>query len=155
MVTMKKQGKPDPTAARSLAAELGRALPRLPKQLLRTDTLVREHHLPLSQLQLLLLLADGEASIGAISRSLGIAKPNVSPIVDALQQAGLIHRSRSEQDRRVVCVRLTEAGEAKVKAIHETLTEQAESWQQKLSPSQMREMQRALTSILELLQKLD
>ena len=155
VVCMKTRERPDPSGARELALLLGQAFPRFPKQLLMADALMRAHGLPLSQVQLLLLLAEDEISIGKISKYLGIAKPNVSPIVNSLQQSGLVERIRSKKDRRVVCVHLTEAGAEKVDELRQTLTQQAESWQQKLTAAQMKELMRSLNSLLTIMKKLE
>jgi DNA-binding MarR family transcriptional regulator len=52
----------------------------------------------------------GELSMSGIAELLGIGLPNVTGIVDRMEERGLVERSRDPEDRRVVHVRLTEAG---------------------------------------------
>ena len=56
--------------------------------------------MPFSHIQIICLLSDGAMSIGEISMSLGIAKPNITPLLDALNERGVLERCRSEKDRR-------------------------------------------------------
>jgi DNA-binding MarR family transcriptional regulator len=47
---------------------------------------------------------------GAIARQLGVTKPSVTQSVDQLVDAGLVVRSRTDEDRRVVRLELTAEG---------------------------------------------
>jgi ABC-type antimicrobial peptide transport system permease subunit len=66
---------------------------------------------PLSHVQVLAMLQDaGTMSVSEISRRLGIAKPNITPLVDRLFECGYVDRQHDENDRRVVNIYLTFAG---------------------------------------------
>lgn len=56
------------------------------------------------------LSREGELSAGALAAEAGITPATVTQMVDTLSAAGLVERSRSERDRRVVTIRLTEEG---------------------------------------------
>lgn len=52
-----------------------------------------------------------------ISRQLVALAPDVTRLVDRLEKAGLVKRERCEKDRRVVFVKITPVGKAKLAAI--------------------------------------
>lgn len=59
-------------------------------------------------LVLTLLDSDGPMPISALARATGSANSTISGIVDRLEHSGLVRRVRSEQDRRVIFVEVTE-----------------------------------------------
>ena len=60
-------------------------------------------------------------SVSEISRRFGIAKPNITPLVDRLISAGLVERVRNKADRRVVDVYILDAGREKLREIQKVL----------------------------------
>ena len=52
----------------------------------------------------------GDMSISGLAEVLGMGLPNVTGLVDRLEERGLVERLRDPADRRVVRVHLTEAG---------------------------------------------
>lgn len=61
----------------------------------------------------------GPLRMGALADDLGVGQSAVTPLVDRLEAAGTVSRSRSEADRRVWHVGLTDAGEAVFRAERE------------------------------------
>ncbi|MCD8190764.1 MAG: MarR family transcriptional regulator [Clostridiales bacterium] len=59
-------------------------------------------------LVLTLLDSDGPMPISALARATGSANSTISGVVDRLENAGLLRRVRSEQDRRVIFVEVTD-----------------------------------------------
>jgi DNA-binding MarR family transcriptional regulator len=57
-----------------------------------------------------ILVSLGPLPISKIGRQLYISKPNMTPLIDKLVDDGWVKRSRSEKDRRVVNVEITEEG---------------------------------------------
>lgn len=55
-------------------------------------------------------------TISELSEYSQITKPAVSQIINVIEEKGFVERVTTKQDRRVVRVRMTEAGEAAVKA---------------------------------------
>lgn len=53
------------------------------------------------------LAHNGEMKISDLSEKLGLSNSTVSGILDRLEKQGLVERTRSEEDRRVVHVNLT------------------------------------------------
>lgn len=52
----------------------------------------------------------GDLSISGVAELLGLGLPNVTGLVDRLEERGLVERRRDPDDRRVVRVRLTDLG---------------------------------------------
>jgi DNA-binding MarR family transcriptional regulator len=55
-----------------------------------------------------ILAHDGEMKISDLSEKLGLSNSTVSGIIDRLEKQGLVERIRSNEDRRVVYVNVTE-----------------------------------------------
>ena len=125
---MQKKRAPETALVSSIADSLMDALPVFHKHLLGVDTLQRTHHMPLSHLQILLMLRGSDMSIGEISLRLGIAKPNITPLVDALCEEGLVERIRDMLDRRVVNVHLLPAGQERLAALQDSMMDQVDQW---------------------------
>jgi DNA-binding MarR family transcriptional regulator len=69
-----------------------------------------------AQLHVLGVLRDGAPiTVSHLASRLGISPPSASAIVDRMVDGGLVARERSEEDRRIVSVSLTPAGEAALK----------------------------------------
>ena len=61
--------------------------------------------------QILGILFDlGSLPISEIGRKLYISKPNMTPLIDKLVSDGWVKRSRSNKDRRIVNIEITEEG---------------------------------------------
>lgn len=87
---------------------------------------LRGHNLTLQQVQVLLCLeARGSASMGVLADAVGLSNGTFTAMVDVLERKGLVVRTRSTQDRRVVLIKMTPSGHAalnglKLAAIDET-----------------------------------
>lgn len=152
---MNKKWTNDTALMDSLAGALVEMLPLLPKRLVRTDSLMRTHSMPFSQIQILVLLADGPLSVGEISDKLNIAKPNITPLVDNLRKQNLVERVRDESDHRIVNVRLLSEGEKRVQQIIADVREQVLSWPGEYSRSEIKEVNNALATLLRFAKSLD
>lgn len=87
---MTKKRTLDPEMIDSVAQNMFYALPLIKKRLLHMDMVQKEHGTPLSHVQVLAMLQDvGTMSVSEISRRLGIAKPNITPLVDRLFEAAM------------------------------------------------------------------
>ena len=96
----------------------------------------------------------GTMSVSEISRRLGIAKPNITPLVDRLYEAGYVDRQHDENDRRVVNIVLLPAGSQKLTAIRATISRQIQTQAEDLSVSEFRELHDALESVVRILSSL-
>jgi DNA-binding MarR family transcriptional regulator len=59
---------------------------------------------------LALLEIEGEVPMSRLAEALDVALPNATGIVGRLAERGIVERRHSEEDRRLVLVRLTDAG---------------------------------------------
>ena len=145
---MTKKRTLDPEMIDSVAQNMFYALPLIKKRLLHMDMVQKEHGTPLSHVQVLAMLQDvGTMSVSEISRRLGIAKPNITPLVDRLFEAGYVDRQHDENDRRVVNVVLLPAGEEKLTSIRETIVRQVMRWTGTIPEKEFFELEHALQTI--------
>lgn len=149
---MSRRKSLDPAVIESIAQNIFNVMPLLRKRLLHMDVIQSEHGIPLSHVQVLSMLNEtGSMSVSEISHRLGIAKPNITPLVDRLIEEKLVDRIRDTQDRRVVNVVILEAGREKLAAIRATIGEQVQEWAQSISAADFRELADALSSLTRIL----
>ena len=75
------------------------------------DRTFAEEELTASQWSTLLTIhLDSEATCASLARDLAYDKGAMTRLIDVLEARGLVERARSEDDRRVVNLSLTEAG---------------------------------------------
>lgn len=152
---MTKKRTIDPAMIDSVAQNMFHVMPLIKKRLLHMDLVQKEHGTPLSHVQVLAMLQDvGTMSVSEISRRLGIAKPNITPLVDRLFEAGYVDRQHDENDRRVVNIVLLPAGEEKLSAIRATIARQIQAQSETLTISEFRELHDALSSVVRILSSL-
>ena len=133
----------------ALSSNLYEALPLLPKRLVKVDAITREFEMPFSHIQILCMLSGTEMSIGEISARLGIAKPNVTPLLDALAERGLLARCRSEADRRIVNVRLLPEGCELAEQLRSCIAAQVTDWPEGFSHSDIKRLNNALAYLID------
>ena len=152
---MTKKRTIDPAMIDSVAQNMLHVLPLIKKRLLHMDLVQKEHGTPLSHVQVLAMLQDaGTMSVSEISRRLGIAKPNITPLVDRLFESGYVDRQHDETDRRVVNIVLLPAGEEKLAAIRATIARQIQVQSEDLSGTEFRELNDSLASLVRILSSL-
>lgn len=147
---MAKHWTDDQNLVEAISGNLYQALPLLPKRLVRVDALTREYGMPFSHIQIICLLSDGAMSIGEISMSLGIAKPNITPLLDALNERGVLERCRSEKDRRIVNVRLLPEGQELADRLRASICTQVMEWPRSFSHSDIKRLNNALAYLVEM-----
>ena len=149
---MSRRKSLDPAVIESIAQNIFNVMPLLRKRLLHMDVIQSEHGIPLSHVQVLSMLNEtGSMSVSEISHRLGIAKPNITPLVDRLIEEKLVDRIRDTQDRRVGNVVILEAGREKLAAMRATIGEQVQEWAQNISAADFRELADALSSLTRIL----
>jgi len=57
-----------------------------------------------------ILLSFDSLPISEIGRQLYISKPNMTPLIDKLVTDGMVERTRSKKDRRIVNIKITDKG---------------------------------------------
>ncbi len=82
---------------------------------LHSKQLVKRSGLTVPQLLVLQSISrKGSPSIGAVAQDVSLAHATVTAVVERLERAGLVTRTRSQTDRRVVEVTLSEAGQSRL-----------------------------------------
>lgn len=113
MATLTPPGGPgdletDPALAEVLAA-LGELF--VAQRRLRGRDARQPGALSFAQLRVLAALEEaGGSPAGRLAEHAGVSPATVTGMLDGLEQAGIVTRVRSEADRRVVLIRLTDAG---------------------------------------------
>ncbi len=142
----------DPAVIDSISQNIFNVMPLLRKRLLHMDIIQSEHGIPLSHVQVLSMLNEtGSMSVSEISHRLGIAKPNITPLVDRLIEDKLVDRIRDTQDRRVVNVVIMDAGREKLNAIRGTIGGQVQDWALNISSADFKELADSLQSLTRIL----
>jgi len=145
----------DPALINSISQNIFTVMPLLRKRLLHMDVIQAEHGIPLSHVQVLSMLSEaGSMSVSEISSRLGIAKPNITPLVDRLIDDHLVDRIRDTNDRRVVNVVIMDAGKEKLEAIRETIGKQVHEWGMNISTADFRELADSLASLTKILSQI-
>ena len=133
---------------------LFQAWPLMRRKLLPSSAQQAEFGMPLSHVQVLVMLDHrGSLSISEISNSFGIAKPNITPLVDRLIEEGLVMRERNSADRRVVNVVICEKGRERLAEIYRDLCDHLFDWTCTLSKEDLAAFNSALETIVRLLSK--
>ena len=136
----------------SISQNLFLAIPLFRKRLLHMDVLQREYNIPLSHVQIMAMLNDhGSMNVSEISRRLGIAKPNITPLIDHLIENKYVERIRDEHDRRMVNVNICPEGITQLAEIRGKMKELVGSWASALSASELRELNNSLLTLTRLL----
>ena len=146
---MPKGWTTDSALVDSVAKNLSEAVVLLPKQLLHVDELTRNFGMPFSHIQILVMLSSGDITIGDISSTLGIAKPNITPLLDSLTERGYIERIRGTGDKRIVNVHLTEDGRKKLEELQGAIAKQVMSWEEWCNRSEIKQVNHALAFLVQ------
>jgi DNA-binding MarR family transcriptional regulator len=75
--------------------------------------------------------------IQKIAKRMTTKSSDVTRLVDRLERTGMVERFRSEKDRRVIFVRLTEAGKDMVESLAQPLVEAHKATKRHLDPKEL------------------
>ena len=132
----------------SLASNLFLTLPIFRKRLLHMDVIQREFNIPLSHVQVMAMLNDnGSMNVSEISRRLGIAKPNITPLIDRLIEEKYVERHRDEKDRRMVNINICPEGENILEDIRIKMRTLVGKWATGLTATDLRDLNESLETI--------
>jgi len=84
-----------------------------------------------------------------LANALGIDRTNVADVLNRLEQRGLVARTRSVEDRRMILVRLTPPGERLVENMHPAMARAQERLLAVLSPQEREAFVTTLMRLLE------
>ena len=142
----------DPTLVNEVAQNLFLALPIFRKRLLHMDVIQREFNIPLSHVQVLSMLKDnGSMTVSEISRRLGIAKPNITPLIDRLIESEYVMRQRNDEDHRRVNITICPSGEERIAEIRVKMQELVGEWAGEFTSAELKRLNAGLQSITEIL----
>ena len=118
--------------------------------------LTRQSGLSVTQMLCLKAIDDAgeepEVSAAMIARRVQLSAPTVTRIVDRLELAGYISRERRSQDRRKICLSITELGRQRLKQLPTPLQEQFLSRLKKLNPDERSALLHSLEQIVEMME---
>lgn len=93
---------------------------------------------------LAILLCDGPMPISALAEAAGSANSTISGVVDRLEKMGLVQRIRSDSDRRVIYVTVTDLFRANFDAVKGISTNQFSEILKKMSDEDAQTVLRGL-----------
>ena len=135
----------------NIAWQILTTAPIFKKRLFRPEIEQQENPIPLSYVQVLAALNEKESmSVSEISSRFDIAKPNITPLIDRLINAGYVSRIRSTSDRRVVHIVIEDKGREKVTEVVEALTKSISNWSQSLDDDKLDRLAGAIDTIREI-----
>ncbi len=112
----------------------------------------KDNPIPLSYVQVLAALDEADRlSVSEISARFDIAKPNITPLIDRMINAGYVTRERNAADRRVVHVVILDKGREKVRDTVEALRVCMDAWAKELDAGKLETLSDALETIRQLL----
>jgi DNA-binding MarR family transcriptional regulator len=94
-------------------------------------------------------LSEGPRRMSSLAECSQTSQASLTGIVDRLEERGLVERVRSETDRRVVDVRLTDLGRAEMAAAHGRILDRLDAVLAPLDTAERREFLRLFTKIAE------
>ena len=121
-----------------------------------TRDLAAHHGLTLTQLIVLGHVYHlGPCPMSELKRELEVTTGAVTGLVDRLERMGMVSRTPSQQDRRVVNVAMTPAGLTVLKSIGETMNRLEASWLAEVPADQRARMIETFDMVLRLGQQVD
>lgn len=99
------------------------------------------------------LIHFGEMKISDLSEKLGLSNSTVSGIVDRLENQGLVERTRSIEDRRVVYVNVTPEFKKNAKAHFKDFEKRFEDMMSKATPEELDTILKGLEALKEVIDR--
>lgn len=132
----------------NIAWQILTTAPIFKKRLFRPEIEQKQNPIPLSYVQVLAALNEKESmSVSEISARFDIAKPNITPLIDRLIDAGYVKRVRNTADRRVVHVVIVDKGREKVAEVVDSLKKSITSWSESLDDEKLDRLSGAIETI--------
>jgi len=94
-----------------VAQEIVRTIPTIMRTV-TAELRQKENNLVLAQLVVLSILAERSCNLSELAEVNGVSLPTMSGSVSKLVAQGWVHRRRSQEDRRMILLELTEEGRA-------------------------------------------
>lgn len=98
------------------------------------------------------LSIEGEAKSSDISRTAGLSPGAITQVCDELVRLGFVERGRSNEDRRIVNVRLTESGRKQLQKFLASRTLHLKELMDKLGDSDARQLMALLEKLVDVME---
>jgi DNA-binding MarR family transcriptional regulator len=95
------------------------------------------------------LRRQGDVAVGELADAIGIAQSSVTVACQRLEKAGLVTRTRSHADERVVQISLTPTGHERIERWRQEKRDVLSSVLAPLEPAERAELQRLMSKILD------
>ncbi|MCI2105287.1 MAG: MarR family transcriptional regulator [Intestinimonas sp.] len=121
----------------------------------KIDEYLREFGLVRTHASILRLLKiSSEMSMTDLSDKLQVTKQNITQLIDKLEKLGYVERSRASNDRRIILIRLSSAGEEFVDNYVKKFYNYFSKLFSKLEPEDLNQFQSDISSLKQILSKL-
>lgn len=128
----------------------------LHKKTFNKDQLIKGVCMPPSHVKVLFHLShSGSSSLSKLAHSIGVSKPNMTPIIDKLIQDGFIHRYEDPKDRRKLRVELTEKANELLSTQNQKFKDLISEKLLMLSDEDLISLEDSLEKIINIIVKLD
>ncbi|MBQ6565222.1 MAG: MarR family transcriptional regulator [Clostridiales bacterium] len=144
---MATQWTEDEAMTREVSQNLMYAVMHMNKKLLHADQLSAQFDMPMSSIQLIFALSNGEQTVSQLAEYLAIHKPNVAPIVNQLEDTGFVARRTSTADRRKTYVHLLPKGEKLCQEIQDAICSNLFAGDETVAKSEVKNLNKALAII--------
>jgi DNA-binding MarR family transcriptional regulator len=139
-----------------LISDLWRAFPYAFKLIRQGWPKESSNTLSIYQYELLGILLDCDSmTMTEIGSILAIHKSNITPIIDKLVSADMVHRFTDENDRRIVRIAITEKGRAILNEGREKMMQRLENLFGVLDDSDINKLKSSFRSIYEILSRIE
>ncbi len=102
-----------------------------------------------------MLITSGPLPISKIGKQLHISKPNMTPLIDKLVKDEMVLRIRSEDDRRVINIEITEKGKNFLIEARKVVEENIKENLSKLNEKELETLNESLKNIKNLVLKIN
>jgi DNA-binding MarR family transcriptional regulator len=119
---------------------------------LYTKELTKKYQVSASQLNCLLALHEnGPLPPSQIARHIMVKSSTVTGIIDRLEQKGLVQRTRTSSDRRVITIQLTDSGTSLAENAPPPIQQKILEGLKRLPKSEMKKIVRGLCTLTQML----
>lgn len=138
----------------NLSDNLYMLLLSLNRRVLNPADLVKRFNIPHSHVRVLFyLIHNGSTAISKIAKDLCISKPNMTPVLDKLNDEGLIRRYYDPHDRRIIRIEATEKACDFLKQIKEYTKQMLEEKISTLSSEEIKTLSESTQNMLNIFSK--
>lgn len=90
---------------------------------------------------------EGKVPMSRVAEKYMLTKAGLTSIIDRLEEKNLVKRVRSEEDRRVIYVELTDKGREKLAESRKIFQEVLANFMRKISEDEIKELERIFTKL--------